>query len=108
MRREIEALEANNTWDLTTLPQGKNVIDSKWVYKIKFKLNGEVERYKARLVARGFTQKEGENFHETFAPVAKLVTLRMLLTIAVNNKWIIHQLDVNNVFLHGDLSEKYT
>ena len=106
MRREIEALEANNTWDLTTLPPRKNVIDSKWVYKIMFKPNGEVERYKARIVARGFTQKEGEDFHETFAPVAKLVTLRTLLTIAVNNEWIIQQLDVNNAFLHGDLSEE--
>lgn len=106
MQREITALEENNTWELTPLPPGKNAIDSKWVYKIKYKPNGEVERYKARLVAEGYTQMEGVDFHDTFAPVAKLVTVRVLLTIAVKRGWTIHQLDVNNAFLHGDLNEE--
>ncbi|KAM0043325.1 putative RNA-directed DNA polymerase [Helianthus debilis subsp. tardiflorus] len=105
MQREIKALEENNTWTLAELPKGKRAIDSKWVYKIKYKPNGEIERYKARLVAKGFTQMEGIDFHETFAPVAKLVTVRTLLTIAVKQGWHIHQLDVNNAFLHGDLHE---
>lgn len=105
MRKEIEALEANGTWDLVELPAGKSAIDSKWVYKIKYKPTGEIERYKARLVAKGFTQVPGIDFHETFAPVAKLVTMRCLLTIGVKKNWIIHQLDVNNAFLHGDLHE---
>ncbi|GKA90186.1 putative RNA-directed DNA polymerase [Tanacetum coccineum] len=106
MQREIKALEKNRTWTLEDLPTGKRAIDSKWVYKIKFKPNGEVERYKARLVAKGFTQKEGVDYHDTFAPVAKLVIVRTLLAVAVKRDWIIHQLDVNNAFLHGDLDEE--
>nr|GEV63950.1 retrovirus-related Pol polyprotein from transposon TNT 1-94 [Tanacetum cinerariifolium] len=106
MKNEIKALERNGTWTLEVLPKGKRAIDSKWVYKIKFKPNGEVEKYKARLVAKGFTQMEGVDYHDTFAPVAKLVTVRTLLTVAVKRDWIIHQLDVNNAFLHGDLNEE--
>nr|GEX64061.1 zinc finger C2H2-type/integrase DNA-binding domain-containing protein [Tanacetum cinerariifolium] len=103
---EIKALEKNETWTLEDLPKGKQAIDSKWVYKIKFKPNGKVEKYKARLVAKGFTQMEGVDYHDMFAPVAKLVTVRTLLTVAVKRDWIIHPLDVNNAFLHGDLNEK--
>ncbi|KAD0786919.1 hypothetical protein E3N88_43719 [Mikania micrantha] len=106
MQKEIKALEQNGTWTLEELPNGKKAIDSKWVYKIKHKPNGEVERYKARLVAKGFTQLEGVDYHDTFAPVAKLVTMRALLSVAVKRGWHIHQLDVNNAFLHGDLEEE--
>lgn len=105
MKKEIKALEENGTWILVLLPPGKKAIDSKWVYKIKYKPNGEIERYKARLVAKGFKQIERIDFHETFAPVAKLVTVRSLLAIASKKNWVIHQLDVNNAFLHGDLVE---
>ncbi|GJU66908.1 integrase [Tanacetum coccineum] len=106
MQREIKALEDNETWTLETLPEGKHAIDSKWVYKIKYKPTGEIERYKARLVARGFTQIEGVDYHDTFAPVAKLVTIRTLITVAVKKNWLLHQLDANNAFLHGDLQEE--
>ncbi|KAL4586016.1 hypothetical protein LXL04_010646 [Taraxacum kok-saghyz] len=106
MKKEIKALEDNDTWTLEDLPAGKRAIGSKWVYKVKYKPSGEVERYKARLVAKGFTQMEGVDFHDTFAPVAKLVTVRTLLAVATKKDWIIHQLDVNNAFLHGDLHEE--
>ncbi|PKI35344.1 hypothetical protein CRG98_044258, partial [Punica granatum] len=105
MAEEIRALELNQTWILETLPQGKRPIDCKWVYKIKRRA-GSVERYKARLVAKGFTQVEGIDFHETFAPVVKLVTVRCLLTVPVARGWETHQMDVRNAFLRGDLDEE--
>ncbi|PKI62383.1 hypothetical protein CRG98_017189 [Punica granatum] len=106
MAEEIHALELNKTWTVEQLPTGKRPIGCKWVFKVKRRADGSVERYKAWLVAKGFTQVEGIDFHETFAPVAKLVTVRCLLTVAVARGWIIHQMDVNNAFLHGDLEEE--
>ncbi|CAL1389558.1 unnamed protein product [Linum trigynum] len=106
MQREIDALIANGMWSLVHLPSGKRRIACKWVFKIKFNPDGTVERYKARLVAKGYTQIEGIDYHDTFAPIAKLVTVRCLLAMAVTRDWHIHQLDVNNAFLHGDLHEE--
>lgn len=106
MMKEIKALEENKTWTITKLPPGKKSIESKWVYKIKYKPNGELERYKACLVAKGYTQIEGVDFHETFAPVAKLVIVRCALAVVAKKGWEVHQLDVNNAFFHGDLEEE--
>ncbi|GKV02885.1 hypothetical protein SLEP1_g15266 [Rubroshorea leprosula] len=106
MKAEIDALKKNNTWTLEMLPPAKRPIGCKWVYKIKYNTNGTIERYKARLVAKGFTQVEGIDYHDTFAPVAKLVTVRCLLAITTAHNWELHQLDVQNTFLHGDLNEK--
>jgi len=106
MTNEIIALEQNRTWDLVLLPQNKSVIGCKWVYKVKFQADGQVERYKARLVAKGYTQQEGIDFFNTYSPVAKITTIRVLLTIAAVNNWHLHQLDVDNAFLHGDLHEE--
>lgn len=105
MQNEIDALELNNTWILSELPQNKTLVDCKWVYKVKFRSDGSVERYKARLVARCFTQVEGLDYHDTFALVAKMTTVRFLLAVAASSNWPMFQLDINNAFLHGILDE---
>ena len=106
MSVELSALESNNTWSICSLPPGKTPISCKWVYKIKYRSDGNIERHKARLVAKGYTQVEGIDYHDTFAPVVKLVTVRVLLSIATIQNWSLNQLDVNNAFLHGDLDEE--
>ena len=106
MDKEVQALETNHTWDVTTLPPGKLPIGCKWVYKVKLNPDGSVERSKARLVAKGYTQREGLDFLETFSPVAKTVSVRVLLALAAAKSWPLHQLDINNAFLHGDLEEE--
>ncbi|KAL2242369.1 UNVERIFIED_CONTAM: Retrovirus-related Pol polyprotein from transposon RE1 [Sesamum indicum] len=105
MDAELEALERNQTWKLTTLPAGKRAIGSKWVYKIKLRADGSVERCKARLVAKGFNQVEGVDYTEIFSPVAKAVTIRLFFALAAARGWVLEQLDVNNAFLHGYLQE---
>ena len=105
MDKEIEALEVNNTWNLTLLPPGKSAIGCKWVYRVKYLPNGTIERYKARLVAKGFTQKHGLDYSKTFFPVAKLVSVRIVLSLAAVKGWFLHQMDVKNAFLHGELLE---
>ncbi|CAM8901980.1 unnamed protein product [Rhodiola kirilowii] len=106
MKEEISALEANSTWVITDLPPNQPVIDCKWIFRIKLKSDGSIERYKARVVAKGFTQVEGVDYTETFAPVAKMTSVRCLLAIAAIRKWPIYQLDVDNAFLHGSLDEE--
>ncbi|KAE8731219.1 Detected protein of unknown function [Hibiscus syriacus] len=103
---ELKALKKNDTWDLTPLPEGKRSIGSKWVFTIKYHTDGSVERYKARLVARGFTQTYGLDYKETFAPVAKLNTVRVLLSLAANLDCTLRQFDVKNAFLNGELEEE--
>ncbi|CAL2227718.1 unnamed protein product [Prunus armeniaca] len=106
MQTELDALAANNTWTIMPLPSGHRAIGCRWVFKIKYNSDGTVERYKARLVAKGFTQREGIDYKETFAHVAKLITVRCLLSVAAIRNWSLHQLDVQNAFLHGDLQEE--
>ena len=106
MQHELSALQKNNTWVLVDLPKGKKAISCKWVYKLKLKSDCSIERYKARLVARGFTQKQGIDYDETFSPVIKMSSVRCIIALAASKHWDIWQLDVNNAFLHGDLHEE--
>ena len=91
MKAEIVALEANNTWEFTTLPLDKKALGCKWVYKIKYHADGGIERYKARLVVLGNHQDKGEDFHETFASVAKMDTVQCLLAVLVAKGWGLHK-----------------
>ncbi|KAL8127329.1 hypothetical protein AgCh_014300 [Apium graveolens] len=106
MDDEINALMRNNTWILTPFKPSMNVIGCKWVFQVKIKSDGSLDRYKARLVAKGFNQKKGIDYYDTFNPVVKPCTIRMILSLPVSRKWPIHQLDVQNSFLHGNLNEE--
>jgi hypothetical protein len=103
---ELTALEKYNTWTLVPLPKHKHAIGCKWVFKVKLHANGTIERYKARLVAKGYTQTEGLDYMDTFSPVVKMTTIRLLLALAAVQHWPLYQLDVNTAFLHGDLDEE--
>ncbi|WVZ95953.1 hypothetical protein U9M48_041653 [Paspalum notatum var. saurae] len=105
MDKEFDALMKNRTWHLVPHQRGLNVIDCKWVYKIKNKADGTIDRYKARLVAKGFKQRYGIDYEDTFSPVVKPATIRLILSLAVSQGWYLHQLDVQNAFLRGILEE---
>lgn len=106
MNSKLDALRRNGTWTLSALPPGKTPIGCKWVYRIKYRSNGSIERHKARLVVLGNRQIEGVDYTETFAPVAKMASVRVFLSVAVIRGWELHQMDVHNAFLHGDLDEE--
>jgi hypothetical protein len=106
MDEEMATLDANVTWELVALPEDKKTIGCKWVYKIKHNVNGSMSRYKARLVAKGYAQTYGIDYEETYSPVAKMTTIRAIIVMAATKGWSLHQMDVKNVFLHGDLHEE--
>lgn len=106
MDAEIEAIERNNTWELIEMPPEGKVIGVKWIYKTKLNEKGEVDKYKARLVAKGYSQQYGIDYAEVFAPVARLDTVRVILSLAARNGWTVYQLDVKSAFLHGELNEE--
>ncbi|KAJ4718980.1 Retrovirus-related Pol polyprotein from transposon TNT 1-94 [Melia azedarach] len=105
MDEEIKVIVKNDTWELVSLPKGNKVIRVKWVYKAKQNSNGEIERYKARLVVKGYSQRADIDYDEVFAPIARLETIRLIISLAAQNKWKIHQMDVKSVFLNGVLEE---
>lgn len=102
---EFLALQSQNTWTLVPPTNSMNIVGCKWVFRTKFNPDGSVARYKARLVAKGYNQLEGVDFDETFSPVVKKTTIRVILTLAAHHDWDLHQLDVKNAFLHGNLKE---
>ena len=106
MNEEIEAIEKNQTWKLANLPKDKKSIGVKWVYKHKKNEKGEVTRYKARLVAKGYKQKIEIDYDEVFAPVIRMETIRLIISIAAQNNWWIYQMDVKSTFLNGILEEE--
>jgi hypothetical protein len=103
MESEFLALMQNNTWHLVPLVSGRNLIDCKWVFKLKRKADGSIDRHKARLVAKGFKQRYGVNYDDTFSPIVKFGTIRSVLSIVVSQGWSLRQLDVQNAFLYGVL-----
>jgi hypothetical protein len=100
MDEEYQALERNKTWHLVPSRHATNVIDCKWVFKIQRKQDGSVDRYKACLVAKGFKQCYGVDYNDTFNPVVKAATIRLVLSLAVSHGWSLRQLDMSNAFLH--------
>jgi hypothetical protein len=105
MADEYSALLRNGTWTLVPRIPGTNVVDCKWVYKIKRDPKGAIQRYKARLVAKGYRQQPGVDYQDTFSPVVKATTIRLVLSLAITQQWQLRQLDVQNAFLHGTLKE---
>ena len=106
MNDEYNSLTKHNTWDLVDLPDGKNLVGSKWVYKTKYNSFGEIDRYKARLVAQGYSQEYGIDFNEVFAPVARYKSIRSLLAVSNQYNLEVHQMDVVSAFLNGKLEEE--
>ena len=107
MIEEYQAIMKNYFWDIVPRPEGKSVVTSKWIYKIKHVADSSIEKYKERFVAHGFSQKEGIDYEETFAPVARYNSIKSVLALAAVMKWKIHQMDVKTAFLNGVVEEVY-
>ena len=105
MEKEIKSLQENEVWELVELPDGRKPVGNKWVFKLKTDEDGKIERYKARLVAQGYTEIFGMDYAETFCPVVRLESVRALMALSVQHKFHLHQMDVTTAFLNGELEE---
>ena len=107
MQQELDTLHYNNTWSVVPLPRSDwNIVGSKWIYKIKRDANGDIARYKARLVAQEFSQQPGTDFDKIFSPVVRYDSLRLLIALAAHYRWRPQQLDIKGAFLYGYLKEE--
>ena len=104
--KKYQSIMKNGVWEIVSRPEGKSVVASRWLYKIKHGVDGSIEKYKARFVARGFSQKEGVDYDETFAPVARYTSIRSIIAIASTMGWKLHQMDVKAAFLNGIIEEE--
>ena len=95
----------NDVWEVVPKPEGKSVVSSKWIYKIKHTVDGSIEKQKARLVARGFSQKERIDYEETFAPIERYTSMRAIMALSSNTKWKLHQMDMKTTFLNGVIEQ---
>ena len=101
MIKEYQSIMKNDVWDVVSRLEGNSVVTSKWIYKIKHAADGSIDKYKARFMAHGFSQKEGIDYEETFALVARYTSIRLVLALAIVMKWKIHQMDVKTAFMNG-------
>jgi hypothetical protein len=106
MQAELQAIRDNNTWSLSELPKDHRAIGLKWVFKVKRDAAGNIVKHKDRLVAKGYAQKQGVDYDEVFALVARIETVRILLALAAHGDWEVHHMDVKSAFLNGDLQEQ--
>ena len=105
MKKEFHLLQKNDTGDLVILPPRRKIVKCKWVFKTKFTADGSPMKYKEILVAKGFSQVQGIDCNETFAPIAKMDPIRLVLVIAASKQWEVHHMDVKSYFIHGDKKE---
>ena len=107
MVEESKSIMNNDVWDILPKLKNKSVVSLKWIYKIKHDVDGSIEKYKARFVARGFSQEEGIDYEETFAPVARYTSIRTIMELASMMKWDLHQMNVKISFLNGMIEEDF-
>ena len=106
MTEEYASILKNDVWDIVLRPKGKSIVTSKWIFKIKHAADESVENYKARFVARGFSQREGVDCDETFAPISRFSSIRTSTTLASTMRWRLYQMDVKTTFLNGEIEEE--
>jgi hypothetical protein len=106
MTKEYQSIMKNEVWESVPRPKNKDVVSSKWLFKIKHAADGSIEKYKARFVARGFSQKEGIEYEETFSPVARYTSIRTIIALVAKMKWKLHHMDVKTTFLNGVIEEE--
>ena len=103
----MDSLQTSETWELVPFPLGEKIMGCKWVFNVKYHVVGSVDRYMAHLVAKGFTQSHGRDFTITFAPVTELTNVQLIVCLASSHLWALHQLDIKNAFLNGDLQRLF-